>query len=312
MEKELRAEDLFVKEQKNVINVDPEYEVVVKLSSIGKLGLPAVVHVRDYSFDDSLLFAKATQNNENSIILELLKSVVFEEIDLTKVTRQDALEILMAIQGTFYTSYIDGKEYFVDDSLKGEALTNKDNISTATININDIKTKPLNDKVSVPITIENSKFKAVFDYPRLIHDVKAREYIENKFAIKDNELSSIMQKKAHNEASNEEIKILLDYDNEKTTEYMRVLTAQQILSLNGKEPKDINEQLNMLHKMPMSVLSLLANILNINFNFGVQDEVTFTDNVTEKLITRRFNFRYSDFLSSVEQRNESNFNVTFG
>lgn len=312
MEKELRAEDLFVKEQKNVINVDPEYEVVVKLSSIGKLGLPAVVHVRDYSFDDSLLFAKATQNNENSIILELLKSVVFEEIDLTKVTRQDALEILMAIQGTFYTSYIDGKEYFVDDSLEGEALTNKDNISTATININDIKTKPLNDKVSVPITIENSKFKVVFDYPRLIHDVKAREYIENKFAVKDNELSGIMQKKAHNEASNEEIKLLLDYNNEKTTEYMRVLTAQQILSLNGKEPKDINEQLNMLHKMPMSVLSLLANILNINFNFGVQDEVTFTDNVTEKLITRRFNFRYSDFLSSVEQRNESNFNVTFG
>ena len=312
MEKELRAEDLFVKDKPVQTNeVAPEYEVIVKLSSVGKLGLPAVIHVRDYTFDDTLLFAKANEMNETAVILELLKNVVYEDIDLSKVTRQDALEILMAIQGTFYSGYVE-REYLVNENLTGEALIAKENRSKVSIPVNSIKTVPISNNVTVPIRISNGKFEALFDYPRLVHDKIAKDYVENKFAERDNELSSLFSKKASGTASSEELKILSDYDEEKGTEYMRVLTALQIISMNDKKCENLEEQITMLHKMPMVVLSLLANILNTRFNFGVQDEVTFDCEVTGQQITRRFNFRYSDFIPAMEQGDVVGFDVSFG
>lgn len=308
MERELKAEDLFVK---NKPEVAAEYEVVVKLSSVGRLGLPAVLHVRDYTFDDTMLFAKANSSNETTIVLELLKNLVCEDIDISKITRQDALEILMAIQGTFYSGYVE-REYIVDDTLTGEALTAKENRSKVSIPVNSIRTVPVDKGVTVPIRIANDKFEALFDYPRLIHDKIAKEYVENKFAERDNEFADLFSHKAAGIASPEELKKLADYDEEKGTEYMRALTALQIISLNGKEPKNLDDQLVMLHKMPMVVLSLLATILNSRFNFGIQDEVTFTCEVTGNQITRRFNFRYSDFIPSMEPGNVSGFDVSFG
>jgi len=312
MEKELRAEDLFVKKQSaETIQIPPEYEVVVKLSSVGRLGLPAVLHVRDYTFDDTLVFAKANQRNESSVILNLLKNLIYEDIDLSKVTRQDALEILMAIQGTFYSGYVE-KEYLIDDTLTGDDLTAKENRSKASIPVNSIRTVPVDKDVTIPIKISNNKFEACFDFPRLIHDDIARTYVENKFAEKDNELSSLISRKASNTASPEELKILSDYEDEKTTEYMRALTALQIISVNGKTYETLDDKLTVLHKIPMVVLSLLANILKSRFDFGVQDEVTFTCEVTGKQITRRFNFRYTDFIPTMEQGDVSGFDVSFG
>ena len=313
MEKELRAEDLFATvTHEPDLKINPEYEVEIKLSSCGKLGLPAVLHAKDYSFDDTLLFAKATQQNESAIVLKLIKNLVYEDIDISKITRQDAVEILMAIQGTFYTNYIDGKQYYIDESLEGDALTDKENISTATIPINDIQTIPIKDNITVPIKISNNKLEALFDYPRLIHDTRAKEYVINKFAKQDNEYSSLMQARAKKEATREQLKTLKDYETEKNLEYVRVITSQQIISYNGETPKNIDEQLLLMKKMPVSVLTLLANILKVNFNFGVQPEVTFIDNETQEKITRRFNFRYSDFIPSMESGNASEFNVSFG
>lgn len=314
MEKELRADDLFVKKpvKENARMVDPEYEVVVKLSSVGKLGLPAVLHVKDYSFDDTMLFAKANQNNESSIVLQLIKNLVFEDIDLSKVTRQDVVEILMAIQGTYYTGVIDGKRYFIDETLTGEALTSEDNVSTASININDIQTKTLDEKVMLPIKISNSKICALFDYPRLMHDVKAREWIDVVFAERENRLASAMQRKNQGTASKEDLDELQKLDEDKGNEYIRTLTAQQIISFNGETPETIEDKLKLMHKIPVSVLTLLANILSTRFTFGVQDEVSFIDNKTETRITRRFNFRYTDFIPAMEQGNGSGFDVSFG
>lgn len=71
MDKELRAEDLFVTKQNTVNN--SEYIATVKLSSCGRLGLPAVLHVKDYSFADTVLLAKISSQNESKIILSVLK-----------------------------------------------------------------------------------------------------------------------------------------------------------------------------------------------------------------------------------------------
>ena len=303
-EKDLRAEDIFA-------SVVPSEYVPVKLSSVGKLGLPATVHVRDYSFEDSMIFARATDANENQIVLNILKNVVYEDIDLTKVTLQDALEILMTIMANFYQNSID-MPYYVDENLKGEAREAKENISTAHLRISDIPTLPLSEEVKLPISIEDKRFSVKFDYPRLYHDVVAKKYIEESFAKRDNEMSIIAQKIQKGTASYEEQKKMDAYNEEKGAEYLRVLNALQILEFNGEKVETLDAKIKALKKIPLPVVILLSNIIKVKFNFGLQSEVTFNNEITGEELTRHFSFRFSSFLSTIQSEDSSRYRVSFG
>lgn len=314
MEKELRADDLFVKKPIKTAEemiAGAEYIATVKLSSGGKLGLPAVLHVKDYSFADTMLFAKAVNDNESKIILSILKNVVYEDIDISKVTSQDALEILMTIQGTFYSNSIDGLRYYVDDTLKGDALNSQENISTATIPINSIKTVPLGD-VKTPITLEYNSYKVKFDYPRLIHDVQATEYIEQKYAEEENKLADIANKVKLHTATLEELKAYNDMTGRKTADFIEILNALQILEYNNKILESIDDKVQAIRKIPGALMTIFNSILSTKFVFGVDPEVTFIDNITEKPITRRFNFRFSHFLQTMEYKNADDVRISFG
>lgn len=303
-EKDLRAEDIFA-------SAVPSEYVPVKLSSVGKLGLPETVHVRDYSFEDSMIFARATDANENQIVLNILKNVVYEDIDLTKVTLQDALEILMTIMANFYQNSID-MPYYIDENLKGEARETKENISTAHLRISDIPTLPLSEEVKLPISIEDKRFSVKFDYPRLYHDVAAKKYIEESFAKRDNEMSIIAQKIQKGIASYEEQKKMDAYNEEKGAEYLRVLNALQILEFNGEKVETLDAKIKALKKIPLPVVILLSNIIKVKFNFGLQSEVTFNNEITGEELTRHFSFRFSSFLSTIQSEDSSRYRVSFG
>ena len=309
MEKEIRAEDLFAVDK---VLENAEYTATVKLSSCGRLGLPPVLHLKDYSFEDTTLLAKANQENESKIILAVLKNVIAENIDISKITSQDALEILLTIQGTFYSAYIDGLRYYVDETLSGDKLINKENISTATIPIANIKTIPLADGLKTPINLETKGCRVKFDYPRLVYDSLATEYISNKFAEEDNKMSQIEQKIKDHVASVDEIKEFGEYRDRRFYELMEVMNALSLLEYNGKELNNIDEKLHYIKKVPAALMTILNSIITEKFKFGVDPEVTFIDNITDKPITRRFNFRFSHFLQTLEYRNADDVRISFG
>lgn len=308
MEKELKLNDLVVKD---VLN-NSEYTAVVKLSSCGKLGLPPVLHVKDYSFEDTVLYAKATDQNESKIILSIIKNVVYEDIDITKVTAQDALEILMTIQGTFYSAYIDGLRYYVDETLKGEELIDKDNIRVATIPISKINTIPLKSELKTPINIETKNCKVKFDYPRLIHDSLAVEYINNKFAEEDNVMNQIKLKIKNHTETLSELNEYSEYSERRFDELMKVMNALQLLEYNGKVLDSIDDKIKYIDRIPAAVMTIFNAVITEKFKFGIDPEVTFEDEVDEKLITRRFNFRFSHFLQTLEYRNDADVRISFG
>ena len=96
-------------------NIPAEY-VPVKLSSCGKLGLPSVVHIKDYSFDDAVSLSQMTELNAESIVLNVLNNVCYETIDTNEITIEDAMEIMLTIYGAWHNSTI--TKAYIDDDRK--------------------------------------------------------------------------------------------------------------------------------------------------------------------------------------------------
>ena len=299
---ELTASDLIAARKKTV---EPE-EVggvykPVKLSSVGKLGLPAVIHVRDYSYSDALKLASAdTATGLIRAIVEVIDNVTKEDLDLAKLTSQDVLEILMTIQGTWYSPIMEFP-YYIDDTLPADQISKKENMSKATIQINSIQTKsfPEDKKVPMEVSMDNG-FKATVDIPRFYNEVIVDQYIESKYASLDNQMESLSKKIKDNTNTLEEYKSYMKYRENKTLDLVKATQAIQILSINGKELKTLDERMAAMDEFPVRAWSAVNSFIQKDLNFGVQPEVTFNCTVTGKTITRRFPFRVLDFLPTME------------
>ena len=193
----LRPEDLIAMRKKGSAELESETKyVAVKLSSVGRLGLPAVVHVRDYSYSDALMLATASTNVEIvEAITKVIDSINQEDLELDRLTTQDVMEILMTVQGTWYSPIMEFP-YYIDESLTGDDLTKKENISKATIKINSIKTVPFPETERVPFEVKDSSrgFSAMVDIPRFYNEAIVNKYIEKKYAELDNRMESVNQK----------------------------------------------------------------------------------------------------------------------
>lgn len=285
--------------------------IPVKLSSVGKLGLPAVIHVKDYSYSDAIKMASANTDAEMvTVLLSVLDNIIVEDIELDKLTNQDVLEILLSIQGTWYSPSVE-YPYYVDDTLTGAELKSKENLSKATILINDVKTSPFPADKQVPIEVEDSSvgFSAKFDYPRFYEYAIVQDYIDNKYSETDNQMEETERKIRNKTNTAEEYKKYISYKEKKTIDRINVAQALKLLEVNGKTLTTIEEKLSALEQIPLRVWGVVNNYIEKDLSFGVDPEVTFKCTVTGKEITRRFPFRILDFLPTMESINNSRNNV---
>lgn len=299
---DLRPEDLIAirkaTEQEPPV-VGAKY-VPVKLSSMGKLGLPAVIHVRDYSYSDALKLASASTTTEIiRALTEVIDSITEEEIELDKLTNQDVLEILMTIQGTWYSPIMEFP-YFIDETLPREELNKKENISKATIRINSVQTNPFPENGRVPFEVKMKDFSAIMDIPRFYNEVVVEQYIEQKYAELDNKMELLSKKIKEDTNTLDEYKSYMEYRDKRLSDTIKATQAIQILSINGRELKTLKERVEAMEEFPLRAWSKVNKHVQEDLNFGVNPEVRFNCTVTGKMITRRFPFRIMDFLPTVE------------
>ena len=235
---ELRPEDLMVRKSKEPVTetaVGGKY-VPVKLSSVGKLGFPAVIHVRDYSYSDALTLASASTTVEIiDAIVKVLSNVIQEsDIDLYMLTSSDVLEILMTIQGTWYSPSLE-LPYYVNPDLTGDELEDRENISKATILINSLNFTPFPSDKKAPFTVTmKDGFTSEIDIPRFYNEVIVHRYIENRYAELDNTMEELNKKIKSGSNTLEEYKKYMDYREARVADTIKASQAMQIVSINGK------------------------------------------------------------------------------
>jgi hypothetical protein len=315
MEKDLKANDLFFKKEEvkeSQTKLVPAGYIPIKLSSVGKLGIPSILHIRDYSFEEALAIADIDENNETEVIVQVLNSVIFEDIDAGDLHKNDVLEILMTILGTWYSPKLEDMPYYLNPDLDRKDLRTKENIGKAIIPFSQIKTTSLEEKVNLPITIKYQGAEVKFVLPKVKNEIIAYKLVEMKYSQEENDLSEIKKKVSKGTQTVEEFDKYKDYQKRRSSDFLSINQALLIDSYNGKKLETVEEKLEVLPNLSLSLLKKYQEIVKEHFTFGIDPEVEFYSEELKKTIIRRFDFRTFHFLSTLEQTDDSGFDISFG
>lgn len=314
-EKILKASDLRFKPEEikkaETERIPAEY-IPVKLSSVGKLNAPSVIHVRDYTFQEALSLSEISEENETEVIIGILNSVIFEDFDAGILHKNDVLEILMTIQGTWYSKKLEDMPYYINPDLDYTEINKLTNIGKVDIPFSLLKTYPLKEEVKLPITIKYLDKEVKFVLPKVENEVIATKLVSSKYAQEENELSEIKKKIDQKTQSYEEMKIYEKFLRNKTEDFLKINQALTIDSYNGKKLETLEEKLEIIPKLSLSLLKKYTDTIETHFKFGIDPTITFFSDEIKDNVTRRFDFRALHFLSSMEQTDNTGFDVSFG
>lgn len=310
---DLEVEPVVSTEVEKALGYAPAGSIEVHLSSNGQLGLPATVHVKDYTFDDAVALSELDDDHQYSILLPVFKNVVCEDIDISKATLPDMMEVFMSIIGTWYSPTIEDLPYYVNDHLEGDALTSRENISKASIPIGNIQTRKIDPGSRAPITLQKGDgVRVSIDIPRPAVEVLARKYMTE---VDSDLLEQLSSKKSAYDSGHLNEKESRDYElleRQKNLRLMRYINAYSIVELDGKAPSNMEERLSMIEKVPLSYWGVYSKVFSSKFDYGVRPEVRFRCTITNKMITRSFPFRLSTFIPTMDKTGDSGFDVHLG
>jgi len=315
-------------------DIVPNDYIKVKLSTCGKLSAPPIVHVRDYSGEEAFKLSLMNDDNMVETIIDVINNLLYEDFDAGKFHEREVEEILLNIHANFWDSTIsynyepteeELNELKESDSEKLKKIQNSNEPLKVAIPITNIETKPLPDNFSEPISIKDKNIKVQFILPRIEHILETSKYLQTKFAQEDQKFATLKQIISHNDRMKRERKFneieyisedkMQEYNNyqiRRTREYILIQQSLLIKKINNQKLITINEKRKAYERIPQRLWDVLGNILNKDLFFGVQREVKVKSPLTNKKVTRRFQFRLLDFIPTLELQDTSGYTISFG
>ena len=321
-----------VKNKKAKVSLDipaaipPDYIPVRFVGSKGRLSAPAVLHFRNYSFEDAIKLSQASDDTIDETIIGVLNEMVFEDFECGLLHREEVKEILLTIHGAWWGKTLDFYYYQIDDKLPMEtkhpdAPLTYENRSIAMIPIGAIDIVGLPEDFAEPITIKSPEGKTVqFVLSRMANSMVADRKISEMFDAEEASFLDIRWILSQNEkrAADDQLK----YDQRDADRYrefltrkvdarIRILQALQVYSVDGKIFQTLDEKLDAL-KTSMNYFSSYRDLLVNKLVFGIKPSVTFDCTIKKIPITRRFPFRCVDLVPSMEQNGDKGYSISFG
>jgi hypothetical protein len=305
--------------------IPPNYHEVRLTGSMGRLQAPSLLHFRNFTVQESLLLAQISQKEDPSIIVQLLNACIWpgDNFDCGLLHREDAIEIMINLYGTWWGSVIEGFYYAVDETQEMGTGTNR---SIAEIPVNSIHIKSLPDDVRDPtrLTDPDTGYKVEFIQPCLIFNKIIKDWLDTKYMdqeIKFNDYKWILRENEKRDTAGRSDLIRFNialaeqyeaYEYERLTETLRVRRALLVKSINGQNLMTLEAKLQSLQSIPLTMWEDYDKISEEKFDFGVDSEVEFICSIKHVPIKRRFSFRLMDFVPSVDGRRVSAYSVSFG
>ena len=165
--------------------------IPIKLNSLGKLTAPHTLHFRNYSIEEALSLATATDETFLKILIECLNDMCYEGFDCGFLNENELIEIMLTLFSSFWGKAIDNIAYHLDPDLKPPELNAKENIGYGLIPIANIKTTPIPSEFKEPITITINDFKVKFILSRINFALNATKFVDKKFRDMDRKFSDV-------------------------------------------------------------------------------------------------------------------------
>lgn len=325
--------DVFVDDEQETKTVEqpkkkekiPTDYLKIKLSTLGKLNAPLALHVKDYSGEDALNLSLMNEDNVLDVITRVADNIIYEGIDSDYLHEQELQEIMLHVYYNFWGSAITDYPYpYTEEELAEVGEERRKNIEAGKerprvdVPIKKINTNAIPEEFKEPFTLEDKAGKKVtFTLSRLGHIKKAQKYVEEKFVAEEKEFGHIKQlieEKSAEEVLKEipydEIKRYNSYLEKRSIEFAKAQQAQVIKKIGSKKYESLEEQLKAYNEIGLHTWRMYSDFVK-SLNFGVDPEVEVKSPLTGQTVTRRFLFRFMDFIPSVESQEPSGYTVSY-
>ena len=309
--------------------------IPIRLSSQGKLDAPDVVYVRNFTGEDALNLSLAGEEDSLECLIGCLNNMVYGGFDCYYFSENDVEEIMMNILGNFWTPMLSSYRYPYEeneldriDDVRKKRILNGEEVPTIDIIIKDLKTKVLPDNFKEPISITLFGSTVKFILPRIKHLMVAKEYVENKYGTQDNKFNYFEKDLDYNSKldqdpnksnlaprtiDSEMLKEYKLYQKNKLSDFLKVKQAQLIKQVDSKKfSDDISEQVKAYGDIGLHFWKAYKEIVDQKLEYGLVKDIEVVSPITGNKVIRRFQFRYVDFLSSLDSQGTTEYSYVFG
>jgi hypothetical protein len=298
----------------------PEY-LKISLSSLGRLNAPSPIHIRNYTGEDALSLSLATEDNIEQVLVSVLNNAIYESIDCSYLHPDELEEIMLNIYVNYWSSVVSYPYPYEEEELeemenqdRAEAIKKGKETPLVDLRIDQLKTKSISDKFKEPFTVNIKGEEAKFILPRIGHIIEAQKYIEKKFLKEDNDFADL--KKAISVDKDvvpiKDQKAFDTYQRNRAAEYIIAQYGQRLVSYGSKTLNTVNEKAKYYKKVGLHFWKAYNDIVEQYADFGIIHDIEVVSPLTGKPVTRRFQFRWMDFLPSVDEESVSEYDVSFG
>ena len=287
---------------------------------------PEVLHFRNYSMGELLELASSNEENQMNILVNrVLNSMCYEKFDCSKLHMENIKEIVLSIYLNFWNSKLLQRPYYIDTDI--DDYDKDENIGYTDIEIKKINIKDIDPKFRNPFSIVDSatKKKVKFCLPTVEQMFVADKAINEKYANEEQRFAlirsrlttkkALLEKNLLEQADSIQVSVdeensLNDLEQRKAKDYLRFLQCQLLVSIDNDELKTIEEKMLAFDtNVDATTWIRYTEIVKKYADFGVDELYTFS--IDEKVITRRFSFRFLEFIPSMDQRTDTGYSVRF-
>ena len=314
----------------------------IKLSTNGKLGVPSIIHIRNFATEDILDLAQAIDSVLPTKTIQTLNRLIFEEANVAHWPEKSVIELLITIYSNFFTPFLSDIPFPWNDtdikyleekgrlaeaaSLKSGAWKPRSSINLAT----DISIETLDPSIKdiVKIKKKDGSFEASFSaFPRIGDVILLKEALDSEFEKEDAAWTKFKQKleireKLLNEekydklpeVTEKEYIAYMEYEASRTLMLVRFTQALYLKSFMGKDVSNetLKQRLRYFDdpRMDISVTKKIEEQYD-KIKFGIQDEIRIMNPITNEMCERRFSFRTMDILQAIRAHNSTEYDISY-
>ena len=345
---ELKIEDVDDVQPKEMKPIQTEKQVIplgylpIEMSTNGLLGVPKVVHCRNFSTSDLVDISMFNDAILPERIITVLNSMIFEKTDVANWPDKCIIELLVKLYVNFFTPILNQvvfpwNQEDLDWLEAHEKIDEKDSLMDGKwvpridLDLTSVGIKMLSENVKSYVTFKKKEtgFSAKFiSYPRYGDVLSVRKALEAKFEESDRKFAKIKQMFEIQEKFLQEGRDISMFEPIDQAEYMKWQTyeakkaiyaakASQALYLVEYRGEDlsnatIDEKIAYVEKPEFDVK--LATKINKQFQkleFGINPLVTVKNPITGERCQRYFTFRLMDILQAIRTSESDEYDISY-
>lgn len=198
----------------------PAGYIEVQLSTKGKVGAPAVVHVRNFKVSELLALSLTEKKDLPIRLIDILNDAIYEDVDVANWHEKEVEELMVYIFISFYKPVISDLPFPLSDKdidiirqqpngeEKVQAIKDGKWIPKTTLDIGQsLDTYILPDDFSPNVTITSKKtgFHVTFGFIKYGDQLKIRKWIDSYFAKEEMNFERIKKQIEYNQGINNQL-----------------------------------------------------------------------------------------------------------